>query len=279
MWKRTKKVKDMSTVPLKDEELKLEKSKKVKRQKISIREVFSLYSPLELVILAAILFGASFYYFNLLFRNAQLSLGFSIVTGLYLFFVFSLQNRKLKRYQDNLNNLLKYVNNVTFSLRSGDGVLRSLETSVQSVNEDVHVRKDLEKTIEIMRKDTVLDATHFEKYDFPALNQFHQNLAIRYDRGGDAKELFDVIQKRMVAEMQKRDELYRRKKGLKTNILVLMGMVFATTVIMAVMTPDLWTAFLKHQAASMTIIGGYTGLGMVLMYFVQKKAIDISVRL
>ena len=216
-------------------------------------------------------------YFNLLFRNAQLSLGFSIVTGLYLFFVFSLQNRKLKRYQDNLNNLLKYVNNVTFSLRSGDGVLRSLETSVQSVNEDV--RKDLEKTIEIMRKDTVLDAAHFEKYDFPALNQFHQNLAIRYDRGGDAKELFDVIQKRMVAEMQKRDELYRRKKGLKTNILVLMGMVFATTVIMAVMTPDLWTAFLKHQAASMAIIGGYTILGMILMYFVQKKAVDISVRL
>lgn len=277
MWKRTKKVKGTPKASPKNEELKLEKPKKVKQQKISIQEVFSLYSPLELVILAAILFGASFYYFNLLLRDTQLSLGFSVVTGLYLFLVFSLQNRKLKRYQDNLNNLLKYVNNVTFSLRSGDGVLRSLETSVQSVNEDV--RKDLEKTIEIMRKDTVLDATHFEKYNFPALNQFHQNLAIRYDHGGDAKELFDVIQKRMVAEMQKRDELYRRKKGLKTNILVLMGMVFATTVIMAVMTPDLWTAFLKHQAASMTIIGGYTGLGMVLMYFVQKKAIDISVRL
>lgn len=252
------------------------KEKKRFKQKDMFSFIF-LYSPIELVFISLFLFFGSYSYFWLLFKSSTTSLIFAIVTALFLFFVFSVQDRKLKQYQNNLSDLLKYINNVIFLLHSGEGVLRSLETAKESANK--HIKKDIEKTIEIMRKETVLETTHFEKYNFPSLNQFHQNLSVRYERGGDARELFDSVQKRVVQELQKRDELYRKKKSLRMNIIVLMAMVFATTVILAIMTPDLWGVFLSYKTASIVTIGGYTGLGLTLLYFVQKKALDISVRL
>ena len=68
--------------------------------------------------------------------------------------------------------------------------------------------------------------------------KFNQNLAVKSDRGGDAKELFDLIQKRMVSELQKQDELHTKRKGMRMNILRMEFMVFGVGVMMALMLPE-----------------------------------------
>ncbi len=170
-----------------------------KRLKMFFRNFYDLYTPLEIAILTLLFFGANTFYIFYLTKELFISVIFGIVGVVFYFLVFSYKDRKLKAYQNNLNALLKYVNNMSFMLHSGENVLRSLESSINTVNPKIG--EDIEKTVEIMQEHTVLDTSHFEKYEFPSLNQFHQNLAVKYDRGGDAKELFGLIQKRMVNEI------------------------------------------------------------------------------
>ncbi|KRG14011.1 hypothetical protein ACA30_13280 [Virgibacillus soli] len=241
------------------------------------RNFYDLYTPLEIAILTLLFFGANTFYIFYLTKEPFISVIFGIVGIVFYFLVFSYKDRKLKAYQNNLNDLLKYVNNMSFMLYSGENVLRSLESFINTVNPKIG--SDIEKTVEIMREHTVLDTSHFEKYEFPSLNQFHQNLAVKYDRGGDAKELFDPIQKRMVNEMQKRDELLAKRKGMKMNIMMMVGMVLAIAMMMATMMQNLWVDFLTYKVASISIICSFYVLNLILMYFMQKKAVDISVRL
>lgn len=255
----------------------LEKEPLVTRIKTFGVNFYNLYTPIELIVLAILFFAANYFYLHVLTKDAATSWIFGFAGLIFFFLVFSYQDRKLKRYQENLSDLLKYVNNMSFMLHSGENVLRSMEATVNSVNP--RIQQDIEQTIDIMRDKAVLDTKHFEKYDFPSLNQFHQNLAVKYDRGGNAKELFDLIQKRMVNEMQKRDELLSKRKGMKMNIMTMIGMVLGIPVMMVYMLPNLWTDFLAVKLASIIIITSFYVLNLVLMHFMQKKAIDISVRL
>ncbi|RST60196.1 hypothetical protein D5F11_009060 [Siminovitchia terrae] len=255
----------------------LEKEPISKRLKQFWHSFYSLYSPVELIVLFLVFFGGNTAYIYYLTKEPFVSVVFGTVGLVFFFLVFSYKDRKLKAYQNNLRDLLKYVNNMSFLLHSGENVMRSLQASIDSVNPEIG--KDIEKTVEILKEDTVIDTSHFEKYDFPSLNQFHQNLAVKYDRGGDAKELFDLIQRRMVNEVQKRDKLLKKRKGMKMNILFMVGMVLAIAVMMAFMLPNLWADFLTYKVASGFIICSFYVMNLVLMHFMQKKAVDISVRL
>src|SRR5699024_4593296 len=117
--------------------------------------------------------------------------------GMAFFFqVFIYPNRKLERYQFHLSELLKYVTNVVFYLRTGNNVLHSLKLTKETV--DKEIQRDIQKTIDILEKDAKLDTEHFKKYKFPALDQFHQNLGIKYERGGDNTDLFSDIQRGII---------------------------------------------------------------------------------
>ncbi|MFZ7947185.1 MULTISPECIES: type II secretion system F family protein [Bacillaceae] len=255
----------------------LEKEPLSKRLKRFWYNFYNLYSSVELIVLFILFFGGNTAYIYYLTREPFVSAIFGIIGLVFFFLVFSYKDRKLKAYQGNLRYLLKYVNNMSFMLNSGENVMRSLESSINSVNDEIG--KDIEKTIEIMKEKTMLDTSHFEKYDFPSLDQFHQNLAVKYDRGGDAKELFDLIQKRMVSEIQKRDELLGKRKGMKMNIMMMVIMVLGIAVMMAMMLPNLWADFLTFKVAGVSIICSFYVFNLILMHFMQKKAVDISVRL
>lgn len=242
-----------------------------------IKEIFQLYTPVEFILLLAFYVGIGYYYFHLLLRDVLLSSIFTAFSTMFFFWVFSYQDRKLKQYQEDLIQLSKYVNSIIFFMQTGSNVMNALKQAEVTLSK--RIQKEVNKTITKMEEEQVLDTNHFEKYKFDALNQFHQHLALRYEKGGDTKELFGTIQNRMVLELQKRDELYRKKKGLRMNILVLLALALATTVMLAIMTPELWTVFLTYKKASLAIIAIHLALCLGLLYKVQQKAIDISVRL
>lgn len=248
----------------------------MKRTKSFLEETRLLLTGMEFVIFFVILFICHFCLFYYLTNNFPFVLILSSVGTLSLFLIFIIPNRRLKRHQLHLSELLKYVTNVSFLLQAGENVLHALETSKNMVHEDI--QKDIEKTIDKLRREAVLDTEHFKKYDFPALDQFHQNLLIKYERGGDASELFDDIQKHMLFELKKRDELYKRKKIFAFNVYILLGMVFGTLALLRYAAPFLWDIFLGFIAGYVVIALTYIAV-LINLYFLEKNALDISVRL
>lgn len=206
-----------------------------------------------------------------------LSLIVGFVGFLFFFYFFSYKNRKQKVYQDDLSSLFKYVSNTTFFLQTGENVLYAMSETLPSLNKGV--REDVQKTIDILEEDAVLDTRHFEKYEFPALDQFHQNLAIKYNEGGNADDLFNSIQDNIMFELKKRDELHKKRRGFAFSVYTLIGLVIAIPVILRFIVGDLWDTFLSYSIASMSILLITQAAIMVHLYFLQRRTLDISIRI
>lgn len=247
------------------------------KKKGVMHDLKTLFDGVELVAIILITFIISTVYLSYLTNNVIYSIIMSVVLTAFLLFVFIVPNRKLRRYQGNLQDLLKYVTNMIFFLQTGSNVLSALENVKKTVGEDV--KKDIEKTIRKLKEGAELDTSHFKKYEFPALDQFHQNLFIKYEQGGDAKDLFSQIQGNMVFELKKRDELRKKRTGLALNIYILLGLVWLMGLILRLVVTDLWFIFLEYQLASLGIITVTMLLIMFTMRQTQKHALDISVRI
>ncbi|WP_144460327.1 hypothetical protein [Siminovitchia fortis] len=252
-------------------------NKKMTKKEL-FKELKVLFLGWEILLYTVLLFAGHLGLFYFLTK----SMLFSIITGLvgtaYFFFVFVYPNRKLKTHEYHLSELLKYVTNMIFYLRTGSNVLHALKATKNTV--DKHIQKDIQKTIEILEsKEARLETEHFRKYNFSSLDQFHQNLMIKYERGGDSTELFSHIQKNIIFELKKRDELHKKRKSWATHVYTVLGMVGGMMVILRINAPFLWDIFLEMRAISFTVIAITYLLILINLYLLQKKNLDISVRL
>lgn len=241
------------------------------------KEVRVLFSGWELFFHLIFLFAINFGYFYIVSKNVSVSLVVGLMGGLFFFFVFTTKNKQLRTYQENLNELLKYVTNINFFLQTGENVYYALKATKKTVNPAI--QKDIDQTIEGLENEAALKTKHFEKYHFPSLDQFHQNLDIKYTYGGESKDLFGQIHKNMMFELKKRDELYRKRKGFAMNVYVLLGMVASMAILLRLITPELWDLFLSFPVASNLVLLITYGAILLNLYFLQKKTVDISVRL
>ena len=245
--------------------------------KAYISEALRLFNPIELVFQLVAFFVANAWFFNFASGNLPLSIGVGIVGTCFFFHVFSMQTRRTKTYQENLNDLMKYVTNVTFFLQIGENVYHALIAAKSSLNKDVQACVD--KTIKTLDEEAVLDTEHFEQYEFPSVNQFHQNLHVKYNNGGNPRELFGTIQTNIMNELKKRDELYKKRKGFATNVYVMLGMVAIMLVILRTMVSSMWELFLMYTIPS-GIVLCLTYLAVLLnLYLLQKKVNDIQVQM
>lgn len=245
--------------------------------KAYISEVLHIFNPIELIFQLVALFAINAWFFNFSSGNLQLSIIVGFVGMIFFFHVFSYKTRRLKIYQENLNELMKYVTNVTFFLQVGENVYHALTASKATLNDDV--QKCVGKTIDILDEEAVLETEHFEKFKFPSINQFHQNLSVKYNKGGNARELFGTIQTNMMNELKKRDELYKRRKGFALNVYVMLGMVGIMLVILRTMVNSMWTIFLSYTIPSAIILCLTYTFVLLNLYFLQKKVNDIQVQL
>lgn len=237
-----------------------------------------LYTPIELIVIIPTLFILNFLYFYIPSNNVPISIGIGVVGAVFFFYLYFYKEKQLRNYQEQLSDLLKYVTNMKFFLEIGENVLHSLTSTLTTIS-NKEVRKDIETTIEALKNDVTLKTDHFEKYNFPALNQFHQNLAICYEHGGNVKEMFDPIQKNMMLELEKRDELYKKRKSFSLSFFVLMGLIAGVPLLLRFLVSDVWFIFLEHSIASISVLLFNYFASLFFLYKMQKHKLDISVRI
>lgn len=247
------------------------------KRKLFLKELKVLFIGWSLLFHLLFLFilnGFFFYY-------VSKSIVFGVITGfvgmIFFFYVFTFKNRRLKRHQENLNDLMKYVTNVSFFMQSGENVPYALRSALKTVGPDI--QKDIQKTIDKIDEHAVLETDHFKKYEFTSLDQFHQNLLIKYEHGGEKNSLFTQIQQNMLFELKKRDELYRKRKGFAMSVYTLLGMVAMMMVMLSLFVPELWDIFLGVSLGSIFVLSGTYILILINLAMLQKHNIDISVKL
>lgn len=241
------------------------------------KEAKLLFSGWGITSLISLLMLINVGYLYIVTRNTVLSCTLGIIGSVVLFLVIFVETKKLRQYQKRLNELLKYATNLTFFLQSGKNILYSLEETKQSVDSIIHA--DIQKTIDILKDKARLDTTHFEKYNFPALNQFHQILNIKYEKGGNARDMFKTVVKSMNFEISKRDDLYRKKKNSAIQVYMLLGLVISMPLILFVTTRNLYEQFLSMQLGSLIILSIFYIVVLINIKQMQKTLNDVSVRL
>lgn len=182
---------------------------------------------------------------------------------------------KLNREQHLLKELQKYTTSMTFYLQSGYNVLQSLNFSKKNL--DKQVVKDIERTMIRIQEQAILDTTHFEKYKFSSLNVFHQILAIKYDVGGNARELFTRANESINFEIVKRDELYRRKRHTKSRIMVMMGIVAVIPLILSFFAKEIYAQFLSMGFIAIGLNAVLFILLLVSLFFLQRTTTNINI--
>ncbi|MDR5021418.1 hypothetical protein FOL75_04955 [Bacillus thuringiensis] len=251
---------------------------KSKKQKISLwKEARLLFSGWSIAGWLAFLFVMHVGYVYSILQNISISLVAGAFGATLWFFSFTVSDRKVKVYQFQLNELLKYATNMSFFMQSGKNPYYSLIETKKTL--DRSIQKDIDKTLEKLDKEAQLDTTSFEKYDFPALNQFHQILNIKYEKGGQAREMFGRIIKMMNFEVSKRDDLYRKKRGRAKTVYLILGIVAAMPLIVNFLTNNLYKQFLSMQLPSNILLITFYTVILFTLKFAQKKKNDISIRL
>lgn len=247
-------------------------------KKQMFKELGVLFEGWELLIYTLFLMAGHFGMFFLLTKSVLFSIIIALVGATFFFRVFVYPNRKLKNHEDDLSELLKYVTNMVFYMRTGSNVLNALQSVKNTVSK--RVGKDVQKTIDVLEsEESRLDTEHFKAYEFGSLNQFHQNLLIKFDHGGDVSDLFSQIQKNMIFELKKRDELYRKRKGFAMNVYTMIGLTVGIMLILRFNAPFLWDIFMDTSFIGMTTIAiTYIGI-LINLHLLQKHNLDISVRL
>lgn len=240
-----------------------------------MKKIIKLYDPIEFILIILSYCGACGAYYYLLTRNLAMSAIVGIVFGLACFYSMSFKTRKITVQQKQLNSILKYVTNMIFYLQVGENIKQAYQTALN--NSDKYIKKDLLQTIKHLEEDARLVTEHFKKYNFHHLDQFHQNLEIKYELGGDAKELFSPIQRNILFELKKRDELFKRKSRNYSVILIMLGLVLLIPVFLRTSIVDVWILYQQSNLATPLLIITLTLIWFTI-HLAQKNRTDISIR-
>lgn len=199
-----------------------------------------------------------------------------VIAGIMSAYYYSFLPGKLNVVQRDLAQLESYCLDISFHMQTGKTVAQTLKKVSESYNGRVGV--DIKHTYEVLRNTGKLDFSHFDKYEFTALDIFHRNMLIAYQDGGDAKRLFKRPLKNMSTELVKRDELYRKNKFQRLQEYVALIIAALIPLTMKVTAGDLYAAFTEVTPAALGIMGICYGGFLLLSFKIQKRTLDISVR-
>lgn len=244
--------------------------------KALIKSIFSLFSVVKILLSFVLIFVVSAGYVFLITKSltAGVIVGFISMFPSFYFLVYL--SKRTDREQYLLKELQKYATNMTFYLQSGYNVLKALENARESI--DPTIRKDIDKTIEMLQKEARLDTEHFKKYHFSSIDIFHEILKIKYEVGGKAKDLFTKANKNINFEIVKRDELYRRKKYYRTKIYTMIAMTLSIPLMLVFMAQELYTVYLSLGFLSILINSILFILVLINLYFVQRETINLKLQ-
>lgn len=238
--------------------------------------MLKVVSGIQFFLLTTIILLVSTGYLYLLTRELRISLFVGVLTTLFSFYFTVYIPKKLEREQFLMKELQKYATNMTFFLSSGYNVLQALELSKKSL--DVTIKKDIQKTIDILRKKAVLNTEHFKKYKFRPIDIFHQKLKIKYTVGGKAQNLFSKVNESMNFEIVKRDELFRKKRYMRNQIIFMMIMTLSIPLLLVLFADELYQMFLEMGAvAHITSVLLFIAV-LISFAILQRATTDISIQ-
>lgn len=240
-----------------------------------VKGIKDLFSGLHIIVYMLMIFAGSLGYLYLITKDMLVSVIVGIFTMFFAFYHSVYLTKKVEHEQYLLKELQRYTTSMTFYLQSGYNVFQALNRSRHKLDEKV--RQDIEKTMMKLQKEAVLDTSHFEKYNFPSLDIFHEILKIKYEKGGDTKELFTRVNESINFELVKRDELYRRKQYLKRRILIMMGITLAIPLVLVFFTSDIYNQFLEIGAFATLLGVGLFLANNISLFFLQRAVNDISI--
>src|SRR5690625_7058944 len=128
-------------------------------------------------------------------------------------------------------------------MKSSYNIMQYIEATKEGLDDEI--QQDIQRTLDYLRENAELNTEHFEEYKFPALDIFHQTLKIKYEVGGDTKELFSRVNQSINFEIVKRDELFRGKRYMKNRILMMIAMILAMPLILLFMGSGVYEQFLE----------------------------------
>lgn len=239
------------------------------------KSMFKIVSGIQFTLLTVLILLLSSGYLYLLTQNLLISLLVGILTTLFSFYFTVYIPKKLEREQFLMKELQKYATNMTFFLSSGSNVLQALELSKKSL--DPVIQKDIDQTIDILRKKAVLNTEHFKKYKFPSIDIFHQKLKIKYTLGGNAKNLFSKVNQSINFEIVKRDELFRKKRYMRNQVVYMTFMALSIPLLLVFFAKDLYSMFLKMGLAAHILSVLLFIANLISFAFLQKATSDISI--
>lgn len=214
-------------------------------------------------------------YIFLLTQQVFVSLVVGVIGSVFTFHHSVFLPKQTMREQALLEELQKYSTTMTFYLQAGHNVFSSLEMSKRNL--DQQIQGDIQRTIDILQREAVLDTSHFKKYNFSAIDIFHQILDVKYQVGGSAKDLFTQVNQNVNFEIVKRDELFRRKGYVKKKLYLMMAIVLGIPVLLATLANELYAQFLTGGIFSIGLVVGLFSVVSISLFFVQRNATDISI--
>lgn len=237
--------------------------------------ILSIFSGLQVLFYLLIIAFLTGIYLYLTTNNTLISIMIGLLGSVVGFFYGIFLPKKLEREQFLLKELHKYATTMTFYLQSGYNVLQSLKASQKKL--DREIQTDIQFTIDSLLDNAELKTSHFDKYKFPAIDIFHQVLRIKYEIGGDVKELFKRVNESINFEIVKRDELFRRKKYMRNRILTMMAMVLSMPLILLFMSKDIYVQFLEMGMFANILTIFLVLLLFISLLFLQRATTDISI--
>lgn len=208
--------------------------------------------------------------FNYIMQNSVISFIYSLIMAVPSMYYIVYLNAKTKKYMTNLKLLNKYSTSLTFSLKNGNTVLSSLEDAA-TYNEG-EVLEALEKTIAYKRETSKLDTSFFLKFQFKAMNAYHNLLKIKDEQGGNAEAMFGEANKEVNKSMANMDKALREKLGTARQLYVMVGIAAAIPFILAIMASGLYEAFVSYPTSLVLLIAFYTMIFWCVFYIEKEKA-------
>lgn len=239
-----------------------------------LKSVTKIVPVFQMMVYILVIFALSSWYMMVLTKSLPISASIGFITSVVAFYFAVYIPRKVKRQQYLYKELQKYTTNMAFYLQTGNNVLKSLQLSKKNL--DKEIQKDIDKTIKILQDEARLEVDHFKKYGFHSLNIFHQILKIKYDVGGNAKDLFMKVNQSINFEIVKRDELYRRKNYLMKKAYAMVMMTLSIPLILAYAAKDLFSTFLSMGMLSIGVNVLLFMLILINLVFLHRTSSDIS---
>lgn len=236
---------------------------------------FKVVHWLQAIVYTIIVGVVSWFYLLVVMKDVKIAIPLTVLTILvYLFSIYYKQ--KIKIESEILKELQLYALTMIYYLERGNNVLNALVKTRESIK-NKQVLDDIDETIfHLGASKPELVTEHFRKYKYEALDIFHHLLKIKYEKGGDSREIFKSTNKYINLEIEKREKLIGKMKTVKTILLVMVYMALVIPLIFGLRAESFYDMFMNAGFIANAINITYYVLLMISLFLIYRSSSKLN---